>query len=122
MATTVEVVDGKARYDGRTLAEWVPEVVVRIVDSFDPLRVILFGSVARGDDGPDSDIDLVVVLDKVEGRRHEVAVSILSRLRGLPVGVDVFPTDPAMIAGSGHLPGTLRVALHEGKVVHERGG
>ncbi|HSH59558.1 MAG TPA: nucleotidyltransferase domain-containing protein [Acidimicrobiales bacterium] len=39
----------------------------------DPLQVILFGSVARGDDGPDSDLDLLVVLPKVEqSERHEL--------------------------------------------------
>ncbi len=119
---TREIVNGKARYDGRTLAEWLPEVVSRIVDGFDPLRIIVFGSVARGDDGPDADIDLLVVFDKIAGRRHDVAVSVLRRLRGLPVAVDIFPTDAVRIAQSGNLPGVLRVALREGRIVHERGG
>lgn len=57
MARTVAVVDGKARYEGRTRADWVPEVVGRIVAALDPQRIVLFGSVASGDDGPDSDID-----------------------------------------------------------------
>ena len=117
---TREVVDGKAHYGGRPLAEWLPEIVARIVDGFDPLRIMVFGSVARGDDGPDADIDLLVVFDKIEGRRHDVAVSLLRRLRGLPVAVDVFPTDLAKIARTGHLPGVLRAALREGRVVHER--
>ena len=34
-----------------------------VVAHFDPIRVILFGSRARGEEGPDSDIDLLVVLD-----------------------------------------------------------
>ena len=50
-----EVVEGKSRYDGRTLAEWAPQIVDEIVRVWDPVRVILFGSMARGDDGPDSD-------------------------------------------------------------------
>ncbi|MGH2707929.1 MAG: nucleotidyltransferase domain-containing protein [Actinomycetota bacterium] len=117
---TYQVVDGKASWDGRTLAEWLPDVVARIVDGFAPLQVILFGSVARGDDDPDSDIDLLVVFDKIRGRRHDAAVSVLRALRGLPVPVDIFPTDPVWIDRSGNLPGTLRVALREGKVVYER--
>ena len=121
MARTVEVVDGKARDEGRTLAEWVPEVVSRIVAALDPRRIVLFGSVARGDDGPDSDIDLLVVVDAFHDRRHETAVAALRAVRGLPVAVDVLPATPATIAESGHLPGTLRVALREGRVVHERG-
>jgi predicted nucleotidyltransferase len=122
MARDVQVIGGKVRYDGRTLAEWVPEVVSRIVDGFDPRRIILFGSVARGDEGPDADIDLMVVFDEIEGRRHDAAVSLLRRLRGLPVAVDVFPTDLAQLEQSAAAPGVLRVALREGRVVHERGG
>jgi predicted nucleotidyltransferase len=122
MARNMPVIDGKVRYDGRTLAEWVPEVVSRIVDGFDPRRIILFGSVARGDEGPDADIDLLVVFDEIEGRRHDAAVSLLRRLRGLPVAVDVFPTDLARLEQSADAPGVLRVALREGRVVHERGG
>lgn len=121
MARTVEVVNGKALYDGRTLAEWVPEVVRRIVAALDPRRIVVFGSVARDDDGPDSDIDLLVVVDAFHDRRHDTAVAALRAVRGLPVAVDVVPATPTIIARSGHLPGTLRVALREGRVVYERG-
>ena len=38
-------------------------MVQRIVKKFRPERVILFGSQARGDAGPDSDVDLLVVMD-----------------------------------------------------------
>ncbi|MGH8885916.1 MAG: nucleotidyltransferase domain-containing protein [Egibacteraceae bacterium] len=115
-----EVVDGKARYNGRTLAEWVPFAVERIVTRFAPLRVILFGSVARGDDGPDSDIDLLVVLPEIKGRRHDAAVAILRALRDFPAPVDVMVTDHRRVGETGDLPGALRVALREGRVVHER--
>jgi len=44
--------------------ELVPKELLRsVVAHFDPLRIIVFGSVARREAGPDSDIDLVVVLD-----------------------------------------------------------
>ena len=35
----------------------------RIVQKFAPQKVIMFGSTARGEDGPNSDIDLLVALD-----------------------------------------------------------
>ena len=38
------------------------EIVGRLVEAYQPDRVYLFGSVARGDDGPDSDYDLLIVL------------------------------------------------------------
>ncbi len=40
-----------------------PELLDRVVAYFYPRRAILFGSRARGDAGPDSDIDLLVVVD-----------------------------------------------------------
>ena len=42
-------------------------MVKRIVKRFHPDKIILFGSHARGDAGPDSDVDLLVVMD-FEGR------------------------------------------------------
>jgi len=117
-----QVVDGRIRYSGRTLAQWVPDVVADIVATADPLRVLLFGSVARDSDGPDSDIDLLVVLPQVErNRRHELTVK-LARAITAPVPVDLLVTDPAEIAERGDLPGILRVALREGRVVYERPG
>jgi predicted nucleotidyltransferase len=38
------------------------EIVRRLVDAYSPLRIYLFGSKARGEDGPDSDYDLMVVV------------------------------------------------------------
>lgn len=40
-----------------------PELLDPVVSYFRPQRVILFGSAGRGDAGPNSDIDLLVVLD-----------------------------------------------------------
>ena len=40
----------------------IREMVRRIVKQFDPEKIILFGSQARGDAGPDSDVDLLVVM------------------------------------------------------------
>ncbi|MGH8904944.1 MAG: nucleotidyltransferase domain-containing protein [Egibacteraceae bacterium] len=115
-----EVVGGKARYNGRWLSEWVPDAVERIVEGFAPVRIVLFGSVARGDDNADSDIDLLVVLSEIRGRRHDAAVDILRALRDLPAPVDVMVTDVRHLAEAAELPGVLRVALREGKVVHEQ--
>jgi uncharacterized protein len=115
-----QVVDGRARYRGRTLAEWVPRVVADLVAAHNPVRVLLFGSVARGNDGPDSDIDLLVVLPEVDRHRHHEVLVDLARAITAPVPVDLLATDPAEIAERGDLPGILRVALRDGRVVHER--
>lgn len=120
MARTVQVVDGKVRHDGRTLAEWVPEIVRRILAGCSPRRVVVFGSVARGEDGPDSDLDLLVEFDTIApATRIDRMVEIRS-LIGVALPVDVLVTDEDELARRGDLPGILRVALREGRTAYER--
>ena len=119
---TWQLVDGKVRYAGRTLSDWVPNVVADLATAGQPLQVLLFGSVARDTDGPDSDIDLLVVLPQVEPtRKHELTVKLAQAITA-PVPVDLLVTDPDEIAERGDLPGILRVALREGRVVYDRAG
>ena len=109
-------------YEGKTLEEWLPAVVERVVERFDPLRVILFGSLARGEMKYDSDIDLLVVFEEVElENKRKLAVDIRRAIAGVPVPVDVVVTDVDEIDRQGHIVGTvLRPALREGTVVYER--
>ena len=41
------------------------EIVGRLVEAVNPDRITLFGSRARGDAGPDSDLDLLIVKDRM---------------------------------------------------------
>lgn len=109
-------------YEGKTLEEWLPSVVERVVERFDPLKVVLFGSLAREEVNYDSDVDLLVVFDSVAWEdKRKVAVDIDRSLSGIPVPVDIIVTDADEIARRGHIVGTiLRPALREGVVVHER--
>ena len=92
----------------------------RIVQQFDPLRIILFGSQARGDAGPWSDVDLLVVLPEVANKR-EAAVAVRRALGSFTVSKDIIVTTPDEIERRGDLVGTiLRPALREGKVLYER--
>jgi hypothetical protein len=45
-----------------TRDEAIAEITHRLVEFYQPIRIYLFGSVARGDDGPDSDLDFLVVV------------------------------------------------------------
>lgn len=121
MSTRWETVAGKAVLDGRTLAEWVPDVVRDLVDRFDPIRVILFGSVARGDDGPDSDIDLLVVLPEVDyARRHELMAEMRQAVAP-SLAVQIFPTDERETMRRRDVIGSLHYwPVREGSVVYER--
>jgi len=58
----------------------VQTIVKRIVERFQPLRIVLFGSHARGEAGKWSDVDLLVVLPEVADKR-KATVEILRSFR-----------------------------------------
>ena len=98
----------------------ITEMVDRIVREFNPEKIILFGSQARGDAREYSDVDLLVVMPDGTDRR-ETAVAILDLLGDLPVAKDVIVTTPDEVSRRGHIVGTvLRPALREGSVLYER--
>ena len=101
-------------------AEVLDEVIRRIVEAAQPDRVILFGSAARGEMGPDSDIDLLVVKAGVPHRRR-LAQEIYANLFGVTVPVDVVVVTPEDIdRQAGKLGSIVGPALAEGRVVYAR--
>ena len=95
-------------------------MVERIVRKFDPVKIILFGSRARGTARPDSDYDLLVVLPMADNKRR-LAVDIYRTLNGVPASKDIVVATPEEINVRGDTLGlVLRPALREGKVIYER--
>jgi len=92
----------------------------QIVRRFKPEKIILFGSQARGEARPASDVDLLVILSGRVDRR-QAAVEIRRALSGFPVAKDILVATPDEIRRRGNLVGTvLNSALREGKVLYER--
>ena len=83
--------------------------------------VILFGSRARGDDGPDSDIDLLVVVDDdTPAEKVTLRAGIESR-RSYHEPADVIPVREETFRRNARIAGTLsRAAVLDGVVVYER--
>ncbi len=95
-------------------------MVQRIVDGFQPLRVILFGSHARGTARADSDVDLLVVMPRLDNRRA-TTIAMRRALGDLPVCKDIVVTTPDEIDRRGDLVGNvLRRALREGRVLYDQ--
>ncbi len=99
---------------------YLDEAIERIVRRFNPLRIILFGSWARGDARPDSDLDLLVVLSHVENKRL-ATIQIGNELSDLPTSKDIIVTTPEEIHKRGNfVSGILYPALREGQSIYER--
>lgn len=96
------------------------EITARLVDAFDPEKVILFGSQAAGATRRDSDVDLLVIME-AEGSPMERAVAVKRACRPRFVAMDVLvktPDEMALQLREGNL--FLRQILDEGTVLYER--
>ena len=119
------VVVEASQVDKAAPAEDIPQALAkRIVDAVRPEKVILFGSWARGDCGPDSDIDLFVQVEEGRGPGM-VAAKAYEAIRPLRKqvhrGVDIVVKDRAFVERYGDLVGTVvRAVLREGKVLYAR--
>jgi predicted nucleotidyltransferase len=88
---------------------------------FRPRRVVRFGSVARGEAGPDSDIDLLVILDDDAPAEKVTVRAGREARRSYREPADVVPVRAHTYQTRSHIPGTLsRAAALEGIVINER--
>lgn len=95
-------------------------IKARLVQQFQPLEIILFGSQATGRATSESDIDLLVVLSEVTSKR-QAAIAMRRSLADLPIGKDIIVTTPEEIARRGYVVGTvLHQAITEGTVLYEQ--
>jgi predicted nucleotidyltransferase len=103
---------------GLVAPEILEELVRRIVAAVNPVRIILFGSAARGDMGPDSDLDVLVVMPDGVHRR-DTANGIYRSLRRFPYPKDiVVATEGDLLAYGDSIGLVYRQAMKEGKELY----
>lgn len=100
--------------------ELLGEVVKRIVSAGSPLKIVLFGSRARGGARPDSDLDLFVV-EESGVPRYERSPRYYLALAGVFPSKDILVYTPAEVEEWAAVPNALpTVVLREGRVLYER--
>ena len=105
----------------RTVPLVPADLLDRVVAYFQPRRVILFGSTARGQAGPDSDIDLLVVVDDdTPDAMVTIRAGHASR-KGYYEPADIIPVHEKTFKRNAKIAGTLsRAATLDGILVYER--
>lgn len=104
---------------GEALEE-IERMVGRIVEGFDPQKIILFGSYARGTSGPDSDVDLLIIMN-VMGSKKDITIQIDRALIDRRLPLDIVVVTPEDVERYRGLVGNvIRPALKEGRVLYER--
>ena len=94
------------------------EITRRIVAAANPVKVILFGSRARGTAQPGSDLDLLVIERDPVSVRQE-AVRLRRLLRDLEIPIDIIVVGQSFAERYGDIPGSvLYPALREGTVLY----
>ncbi len=100
------------------LNDILAETVRRIVESVHPKQIILFGSATRGDIGPNSDLDLLIIIPS-GGHRRRTAQTIYRKLIGVGFAIDIIVVTEDDIEKFGETMGmVIQPALKEGKVLY----
>jgi len=96
------------------------EIVRRFLQAGAPLKIVLFGSRARGNAEPDSDLDLLVI-EESDLPRYKRSPRYFRALVGLFPKNDVIVWTPAEVASWAEVPSAfVTTALREGKTLYER--
>lgn len=91
-----------------------------IIREFNPEKLILFGSEARGTARPDSDIDLLVIMP-FTGSPLKQATEVYKSIDQRDIAVDLIVRTPEQIQERQRIGDVFfREVLTSGKVIHER--
>jgi len=104
----------------KSVKKEIQKMVKRIARKFQPERIILFGSHARGEGGPESDVDLLVVM-VLKGSKRAARLKIRRVLRDIRVPKDIVVSSPEEFAWRKEIVGTIEYpAVREGEVLYAK--
>jgi predicted nucleotidyltransferase len=95
------------------------EIVERLKLAYQPERIYLFGSGGRGDSGPDSDFDILVIIpDDAPPERRGSRLAYLA-LRGTGTAADILVWSRTYFESRRHLKASLSSTIaSEGRLLY----
>jgi predicted nucleotidyltransferase len=95
-------------------------ITTRIAEAVHPEKIILFGSWARGERGPHSDIDLLIIQESDLSRPQRYA-QVRRLFWGIGVPMDILVYTPEEFARYQSVPGSFtHTVAREGRVLYAR--
>ncbi|MCD4813277.1 nucleotidyltransferase domain-containing protein [bacterium] len=95
-------------------------MIERVVEKYHPIKIILFGSYARGTNTRDSDVDLLIIMEHVRSK-HEQQIAIRMLLQDVGVSKDIIVTSNDEFRRNKNIIGTVAYpAAREGKILYAR--
>ena len=102
--------------------ELIQTIATRIAEAIHPQKIILFGSWARGERGPHSDIDLLIIQESTLPRPQRYA-QVRRLFWGMGLPMDILVYTPEEFARYQSVPGSFtHTVTHEGKVLYAESG
>ena len=94
-------------------------ILERLIAAFQPERIYLFGSKARGDEGPDSDYDLMVIVSSSSEPPYKRSQRACLALHGIATAADVLVWTREAFDSRLHLKASFPSAIvREGRVLY----
>ena len=98
----------------------IREIVKKIAENYNPEKIILFGSYAKGNGGEDSDLDIIVIKN-TNLPKHKRGIEIRRLFYGLPIPMDFkIYTDQEFDKERNNPYSFLHSALNGSKILYER--
>ena len=101
--------------DKREALEKAKQFSELVIKKYDPKKIILFGSFARGNYRTDSDIDIMVVFDKIEGSFLEKEVDLYKLRRSVDENIE-----PVLYEENNDPSGFLESVSDYGEILYQR--
>ncbi len=101
--------------DKREVLEKLKKFSEIVVEKYNPLKIVLFGSYAKGTNKEESDIDVAVIVEKIDGSFLEKEAGLYKIRRNIDENIE-----PVLFEEGSDKSGFLESILSYGEVIYQR--